>query len=107
MKGHRVTRRDFIRIGGGAGVGLAFVGQIAGRWFEIPVHALIPGGTRDPTSVPKYQTQLLIPPVMPRAGSVRNQVGPNADYYDISMRQFPQQILPAGLPAITQEPMTA
>ncbi len=99
MKGHRVTRRDFIRIGGGAGVGLAFVGQIAGRWFEIPVHALIPGGTRDPTSVPKYQTQLLIPPVMPRAGSVRNQAGPNADYYEISMRQFPQQILPAGLPA--------
>jgi spore coat protein A len=101
MKGHRVTRRDFIRIGGGAGVGLAFVGQIAGRWFEIPVHALIPGGTRDPTSVPKYQTQLLIPPVMPRAGSVRNQAGPNADYYEISMRQFPQQILPAGLPATT------
>ena len=99
MKGHRVTRRDFIRIGGGAGVGLAFVGQIAGRWFEIPVHALIPGGTRDPTSVPKYQTQLLIPPVMPRAGSVGNQAGPNADYYEISMRQFPQQILPAGLPA--------
>jgi FtsP/CotA-like multicopper oxidase with cupredoxin domain len=28
-------------------------------------------------------------------------MGKNADYYEISMKQFPQQILPAGLPATT------
>ena len=38
---------------------------------------------------------MLIPPVMPRAGTIKNKVGKNADYYEISMKQFPQQILPA------------
>jgi spore coat protein A len=101
MNGHRVTRRDFLRIGGGAGVGLVFVGQIGGRWFELPVAAQVPGGTLDPGVVPKYQTPLLIPPVMPRAGRIQLEGGQNADYYEISMRQFPQQILPAGMPATT------
>jgi FtsP/CotA-like multicopper oxidase with cupredoxin domain len=38
---------------------------------------------------------------MPKAGSIKIQGGKNADYYEISMRQFSQQILPAGLPATT------
>jgi spore coat protein A, manganese oxidase len=102
MNSHRVTRRDFIRIGGGTGVGLVFVGQISGRWFELPVSAMaIPGGTLDPAAVPKYQTPMLVPPVMPTAGRVTIQGGQNADYYEISMRQFAQQILPSGLPATT------
>jgi FtsP/CotA-like multicopper oxidase with cupredoxin domain len=63
--------------------------------------AQIPGGTLDPLSVPKYQTPMLIPPVMPRAGTINLQGGKNADYYEISMRQFAQQILPATLPATT------
>ncbi len=46
-------------------------------------------------------TPLLIPPVMPKAGTIKLKGGKNADYYEISMRQFPQQILPAGLPATT------
>jgi FtsP/CotA-like multicopper oxidase with cupredoxin domain len=41
-------------------------------------------------------TPMLIPPVMPSAGTIRLPGGKNADYYEISMRQFPQQILPAG-----------
>jgi FtsP/CotA-like multicopper oxidase with cupredoxin domain len=44
---------------------------------------------------------MLIPPVMPRAGTIKLQGGKNADYYEISMRQFAQQILPATLPATT------
>ena len=32
-----VSRRDFLRISGGAGVGLMFVGQVGGQLFEIPV----------------------------------------------------------------------
>lgn len=41
---------------------------------------------------------MLIPPVMPRAGTIRITGGKNADYYEISMKQFTQQILPEGLP---------
>ncbi|HAM71254.1 MAG TPA: bilirubin oxidase [Verrucomicrobiales bacterium] len=60
--------------------------------------AQLPGGTLDPLMIPKYQTPLLIPPVMPRAGVVTQRDGQEADYYEISMRQLSQQILPAGLP---------
>ncbi len=60
--------------------------------------AAIPGGTLLPADVPKFRTPLLIPPVMPRADTITVQGGKNVDAYEISMRQFPQQILPAGLP---------
>ena len=65
------------------------------------VAAPIPGGTLDPRRLPKFQTPLLIPPVMPKAGTITLPGGKPADYYEISMRQFAQQILPAGLPATT------
>jgi FtsP/CotA-like multicopper oxidase with cupredoxin domain len=39
---------------------------------------------------------MLIPPVMPRSRITRT-----TDYYEISMKQFAQQILPPGLPATT------
>jgi FtsP/CotA-like multicopper oxidase with cupredoxin domain len=48
----------------------------------------LPGGTLDPTTVPKYVTPLVIPPVMNNAGT--------ANDYDIAVRQFQQQILPGG-----------
>jgi FtsP/CotA-like multicopper oxidase with cupredoxin domain len=97
-----MSRRDFLRIGGGAGAGLFFIGQIGGLAFRVPVAAAqIPGGTLDPGRVPKYQTPLLIPPVMPRAATITMPGGKPADYYEISMKQFSQQILPAGLPATT------
>ena len=99
MEKRAVSRRDFLRIGGGAGAGLLFIGQIGGQLFELPVEAAIPGGTLDPADVPKYLTPLLIPPVMPRAGTITVKGGKTVDYYEISMRQFAQQILPAGLPA--------
>ena len=89
--------RDFLRVSGGAGGGLFFVGRIGGHLFEVPVAAAqIPGGTLDPAEVPKYQTPLLIPPVMPKAGTLNMRGGKPTDYYEISMRQFAQQILPAG-----------
>ena len=44
---------------------------------------------------------MLIPPVMPRAATITQRGGKPIDYYEISMRQFAQQILPAGLPATT------
>jgi FtsP/CotA-like multicopper oxidase with cupredoxin domain len=49
----------------------------------------LPGGSLDPLTIPKYVTPLVIPPVMKNAGA------PND--YDIAVRQFHQQILPAPL----------
>ena len=63
--------------------------------------AAIPGGDLDPAAVPKYVTPMLIPPVMPRAGTITMRGGKPADYYEISVKQFAQQILPAPLPMTT------
>jgi len=46
-------------------------------------------------------TPMLIPPVMPRAGTITMPGGKPGDYYEISMKQFSQQILPAGFPKTT------
>ena len=54
----------------------------------------VPGGDVLPTSIPKYVTPLVIPPVMedttPDNGIQNND-------YDIAVRQFKQQILPGGI----------
>lgn len=94
-----ISRRTFIAAAGAAGVG--FVLYASGPGGERIALAEIPGGTLTTGDVPKFQTPLLIPPVMPRAGTLTARGGRNVDYYEISMRQFAQQILPAGLPATT------
>lgn len=91
-----ISRRSFLKLSG-AGV-LSLYAATRGK-FSLHAQAQIPGGTLDPHSVDKYVTPMLIPPVMPRAGVVKNKMGKNTDYYEISMRQFAQQILPAGFPA--------
>ncbi len=53
----------------------------------------VPGGTLIPTTIPKYVTPLVIPPVMPKSTT---SPSPAADY-DIAVRQFKQQILPGGI----------
>ena len=93
------SRRTFIAWVGGAGAGFYLFGRLPG--MDAPAAlAAVPGGSLDPLSVPKYQTPLLIPPVMPKADTIVRR-GQTVDYYEISMRQFTQQILPAGLPATT------
>jgi spore coat protein A, manganese oxidase len=111
------SRRDFIKYSLAVGAGLFLVGRAdidralanpaarpagrrAGR-ASARVLAQIPGGTLDPVSIPKYATPLLIPPVMPSAGTIKQKGGKNVDYYEISMQQIIQQILPAGLPTTT------
>ena len=59
------------------------------------------GGALAPGDIAKYATPLLIPPVMPRAAGIPVKGGKPIDYYEISMRQFAQQVLPAGLPPTT------
>jgi|GEM_PF-407143 len=53
----------------------------------------VPGGTLDPTTIPKYVSPLVIPPQMPMSTS---SGAPAADY-NIAVRQFKQQILPGGI----------
>jgi FtsP/CotA-like multicopper oxidase with cupredoxin domain len=53
------------------------------------------------TDIPKFAAPLLVPPVMPRAGVIVGEDGAEIDYYEVSVRQFEQQVLPEGLPATT------
>ena len=87
-----ISRRQFLRAGGVAGAGLLIPWKGGLR----PVFAAMPGGSLDPTSITKYQTPLIIPPAMPKTGKIGA-----ADYYEIAVRQFQQQILPSGLPKTT------
>ena len=100
MDRSRPTRRDFLRIGG-AGAGLMLIGQVGGQAFRLPAALAVPGGLLDATAVPKFQSALLIPPVMPRSGRIPRPGGPPIDEYVISVRQLDQQVLPDGMPMTT------
>jgi spore coat protein A len=95
-----LNRRQFLSRSIALGGGLFLAGKIP---FELGTRLAmadpLPGGTLKLATVPKYVTPMLIPPVMPQAGTIKNQMGKNIDYYEISMKQFPQQVLPAGFPA--------
>ena len=94
-----LTRRTFLKYtAGGTMLTLFGFDKLAGISKAI---AQVTTPTLDPSTIPKYETPLLIPPVMPRVGTITMPGGKPADYYEISMRQFAQQILPAGLPATT------
>lgn len=92
------SRRSFLKLTGASTLALFVSAKFGGMQRLL---AQIPGGTLAPGDVPKYQTPMLIPPAMPKAGTIKRRGGKNVDYYEISMKQFPQQILPAGLPATT------
>ena len=98
-----LSRRDFIKWSAAAGAWV-YVGGVTGcarkavqATTSSPVVAF---GPLDPASVTKFATPLLIPPVMPRAAAPESG-GEEFDYYEISMKQFSQQILPEGLPKTT------
>ena len=92
-----ITRRTFLKYTGAT----ALTWYAVNRFGILEAIAKIPGGTLDPSTVPKFETPLLIPPVMPKAGTIVLRGGKNVDYYEISMKQISQQILPAGLPPST------
>jgi FtsP/CotA-like multicopper oxidase with cupredoxin domain len=56
----------------------------------------------DPTTIPKYQEPLIIPPAMPPQGQgpLKAQDGKPVKY-KIAVRQFDQQVLPTGMPMTT------
>ena len=85
-----INRRQFLKASGLAGAGLLVPWK--GKAFAVS----IPGGSLAPLSIPKYQMPLVIPPAMPKTGRIGA-----ADYYEIAVRQFQQQILPPGMPMTT------
>ena len=95
----RLSRRQFLFGSAAAGAGLFLVSYSGG--VRVVRAVAIPGGTLDPEAISKFVTPFLIPPVMPRAGTVVLRGGPIADAYEISVRQISQQVLPAGLPPST------
>jgi FtsP/CotA-like multicopper oxidase with cupredoxin domain len=92
------TRRSFLKYTGATTLTLFATSKLG---LRRAIADALPGGTLDPAGISKFVTPLLIPPVMPKAGTIPLTRGKNADYYEISMRQFAQQILPAGLGATT------
>ena len=94
-----LSRRQFLVGSAAAGTGLFLVSFAGGTRIVRAVP--IPGASLDPRDIAKYATPLLIPPVMPRAGTIPQRGGKPIDYYEISMRQLSQQILPPGLPPTT------
>ncbi|TQM57311.1 FtsP/CotA-like multicopper oxidase with cupredoxin domain [Humibacillus xanthopallidus] len=94
-----MSRRTFIRAAGVAGAGFVLYTYTPGGTKQAV--AAIPGGNLDPVALPKFVTPLLIPPVMPRAATIKLRGGKQVDYYEISVKQISQQILPAGLPMTT------
>ncbi|OGO56212.1 MAG: bilirubin oxidase [Chloroflexi bacterium RBG_16_69_14] len=94
-----LSRRQFLVGSAAAGTGLFLVSFAGGTRIVRAVP--IPGASLDPAAIPKYMTPLLIPPVMPRRHVISQRGGKPIDYYEISMRQLSEQILPAGLPATT------
>jgi FtsP/CotA-like multicopper oxidase with cupredoxin domain len=57
----------------------------------------IPGGSLDPTAIPKYETPLVIPPAIPMTAEIEGDGGQPIDYYEIAVRQFEQHILPGSM----------
>jgi FtsP/CotA-like multicopper oxidase with cupredoxin domain len=92
-----LTRRTFLRLSGTSTLSL-FLTDSLGITQQVVAQGL---DTLDPFVVPKFATPMLVPPVMPRAGTITLTGGKNADYYEISMKQVTQQILPPGLPETT------
>jgi bilirubin oxidase len=88
-----VTRRQVIV--SGAVVGSAVLLPIALPKREAAAEP-VPGGTLDPTTIPKYVTPLFILPAMPPVGS-----SSGVDLFSIAARRFTQQILPSGMPSST------
>jgi spore coat protein A len=92
------NRRQFLLSSAFLGTGLLVPWQVR-RWGPAAgaaAPAALPGGTLDPTSIPKYVAPLFIMPAMPSAGT-----GGGMDRFSAAVRQFRQQVLPPGSPTTT------
>ena len=84
-----ISRRAFLKMSAAVG-GVVLLRPGGGTVWAEP----LPGGTLDPRDIDKYVRDLVIPPPMPRSGTRTIRGGKNADFYDIAVRQFRQEIVP-------------
>src|SRR5436190_22117788 len=95
-----LTRRQFLTAAAASGASLLLPATMWSpgtrpAWARTARPLALPGGTLDPASIPKYVQPLVVPPAMPRTGTID---GGAIDSYVIAVRQFAQQVLPPGLP---------
>ena len=90
-----LTRRRLLQVCGAAGVTMLVPLSRSGPAMAVRPRAVSAAGVLDAAAIPKYVTPLVIPPAMPPTS------GGRVDYYEIAVRQFRQQILPAGMPDTT------
>jgi FtsP/CotA-like multicopper oxidase with cupredoxin domain len=95
-----LSRRAFVAWVGGAAAGYYLFGRLPGSGRPLAL-AAAPDGPLDALAIARFRTPLLVPPVMPRAGTIVQRGGKNVDYYEISVRQLSQQMLPPGMPPTT------
>ncbi|HRW20203.1 MAG TPA: multicopper oxidase [Dermatophilaceae bacterium] len=94
-----IGRRAFLTYSSGTVLSLYLSGASGSEAAQLVGSA--PGGSLDPRSIPPFATPLAVPTAMPIT-SVRKTAGRrDADYYEISVRQLRQQMLPLGLPTTT------
>jgi FtsP/CotA-like multicopper oxidase with cupredoxin domain len=93
----RITRKQLLQWGAGAGAALMIPWRLPGRALALPAFA---EPTLSGSEIPKYASGLVIPPAMPPSGRLVERGRP-IDHYEIAVRQFAQQILPASFPQTT------
>ncbi|MGO4956510.1 multicopper oxidase family protein [Luteococcus sp. Sow4_B9] len=60
----------------------------------------IPGGSLPATQIPQFRNRLVVPQIAPCWNRTWTNYGAT-DYYEMSLRQFRQQMLPTGMPQTT------
>ena len=101
-----LTRRQFLVTSALAGMGL----MIPAEWAQLLAQAQksdagytpesltgVLAIILDPTTIPKYVTELIRPPAMPRTSEITLPDSSTADYYELTVRQFTQDILPSSM----------
>lgn len=90
-----INRRGFLKLAASAAAGLFIPVKMDGflkTYLFVPARSL--QTVLDPTLIPKYSTQLIIPPAMPRVSEITLPDGSAADYYEITVKQFEPWWLP-------------
>jgi FtsP/CotA-like multicopper oxidase with cupredoxin domain len=93
----KMTRRQVLKAGMIGGAGLLLPWKLKLKM----AYAAQNNGSLPPGRIDKFVSPLVKPPKFPRAGKFTLKGMKNADYYEIAVRQFEQQILPPRFPKTT------
>jgi spore coat protein A, manganese oxidase len=92
-----ISRRSFLKLTAVAGAGLFIPVRLNGMKTYIYVPTRAPQAILDPLTIPKFEEQVIVPPAMPRVSEILLPDGSPADYYEITVKQFEQHILPQSM----------